>query len=93
MVGGQWQFGELFDPGFAAIDTLSLTPGAVAPLGTIAVQFLTAPPHAIPLSAEDFVLTPGTYDVRACYFPPDSVSASGGFVPQCGNTVSLTLTP
>lgn len=91
---GQWNAGTGLDDGFvgaSSVDTLSLMPGAGAPLGTVSVTFS---PQAFVLNQESFTLSPGTYSVRACYFPWAPVSGAGGVSSAaCGNTVKLTLTP
>lgn len=83
---GQWEGGGVgLGDGFTNFDTLSLASGAVATLGSDSVTFAPSP------SIEYFSLSPGTYDVRACYYP----SAAGNRIvePVCGNGVALTLTP
>ncbi len=85
-VTGRWEGGSvsLID-GFTNFDTLSVASGAAATLGSDSVTFVPSP------SIEYFSLSPGTYDVRACYYP--SAAGDGTVVPVCGNGVALTLTP
>ena len=90
---GQWNIGSNFNDGFGggAVDTLSLTSGAGAPLGTVSVTF--SPPAFVVSQEESFTLSPGTYSVRACYYPWTPASGPGSVSPAvCGNTVTLTLT-
>lgn len=97
-VGGQWTYGSGF-AAFTSTDTLSLTSGATATLGTVNVIFLPPAGHlsvapAILPNDEYFTLSPGTYSVRACY-DPIAPGTQAGSISQaaCGNGVSLTLTP
>lgn len=92
---GQWNIGSGLNDGFVGspgVDTLSLISGAGAPLGTVNVTF--SPPAFVLSQEEAFTLSPGTYSVRACYYPWQAVSGPGGVAQAaCGNTVQLTLTP
>jgi hypothetical protein len=90
-VEGQWQgAGPLLSGGFLNLDTLSLVSGAVAPLGSVNVEFSSSTQP----SAESFSLSPGTYAVRACYYPATgAVTGHAILLPVCGNSVALTLTP
>lgn len=99
-VSGKWTDGLGPGDGFGgadSTDTLSLTSGANAPLGTIAVVFVPPATHlslapAMLFGTEEFSLSPGAYRMRACYFPSDSTGPGGGIVQgACANGVSITL--
>ena len=92
---GQWLGDALSNTGTNVLDVY---PGTNMPLGTVSVAFYTPPGplNAGPVGSvgngEEFVLSPGSYPVRACYFPfwP---STPEGYTAQvvCGNSVLFTF--
>lgn len=100
-ISGQWTPDSSVD-GFVSIqsDTMSLAAGATAGLGTVYVTFLPPSDHlsvapAGPPDDQQFRIVPGTYSVRACYFP---ITGGGEVVTpansgdNCGNGQTFTLT-
>lgn len=90
-LGGQWRAGYVAS-GFGGTDTMVLPSGVDTTLGAVDVLFT---PSAVQSSLapaaliydESFAISPGMYDVRACFAPP------GSGAPECGNGVSFDLTP
>ncbi|HZS59762.1 MAG TPA: hypothetical protein VFA43_10865 [Gemmatimonadaceae bacterium] len=77
---------------FAAPDSSLLMPKGQNTLEPTAVVFSTGM-AAIGPSEEVIPLTPGTYTVKACAIEPSSSSTGPQFTTECGNGVTITVTP
>jgi hypothetical protein len=98
---GKWSPGPSPSDGFVGqvqVDTLSLDPGAASTLGVAYVTFYPpgGQPSGVPTvypSTQAFPMSPGTYSIRACYYPWRLASPQGGVSQaQCGNALTFALT-